>query len=86
MNAVGGPDVVSRRTLAVQRGLVKAIGEHAGIPLEFKHVEEILRFAAEDGVTGQGIVSAAGLEVRSRASTNWFCDSRFARTPLPQGL
>ena len=33
--------------IAVQRRLVKAIGEHAGIPLEFKHVEEILRFAAE---------------------------------------
>jgi tRNA(Ile)-lysidine synthase len=30
---------------AVQRRLVKSIGEHAGIPLEFKHVEEILRFA-----------------------------------------
>lgn len=35
--------------VAVQRRLVKAIGEDAGIPLEFKHVEEILRFAAEDG-------------------------------------
>jgi tRNA(Ile)-lysidine synthase len=34
--------------IAVQRRLVKAIGEHAGIPLEFKHVEEILRVAAED--------------------------------------
>jgi len=34
---------------AVLRRLVKAIGERAGIPLEFKHVEEILRFAAEDG-------------------------------------
>ena len=34
--------------VAVQRRLVKAIGENARIPLEFKHVEEILRFAAED--------------------------------------
>ena len=34
---------------AVQRRVLKAIGEHAGIPLEFKHVEEILRFAAEEG-------------------------------------
>ena len=33
--------------VAVQRRLVKAIGEHAGIALEFKHVEEILRFAGE---------------------------------------
>ena len=31
--------------VAVQRRLVKAIGENAGIPLEFKHVEEILRVA-----------------------------------------
>ncbi len=33
---------------AVQRRLVKAIGENAGIPLEFKHVDEILRVASED--------------------------------------
>lgn len=34
---------------AVQRRVVKAIGEHACIPLQFEHVQEILRFAAEDG-------------------------------------
>jgi len=34
---------------AVQRRVLKAIGEQAGIPLEFKHIEEILRFSAEDG-------------------------------------
>ena len=39
--------------IAVQRRLVKAIGEHAGIPLEFKHVEEILRVAAEDSSSGR---------------------------------
>ena len=33
---------------AVQRRLIKAIGEHAGIPLEFKHVEEIRRLADHD--------------------------------------
>jgi tRNA(Ile)-lysidine synthase len=38
---------------AVQRRVLKAIGEHAGIPLEFKHIEEILRFAAEDGPSGK---------------------------------
>jgi tRNA(Ile)-lysidine synthetase-like protein len=36
----------------VQRRVVKAIGEHAGFPLEFKHVEEILRFAAEEEHSG----------------------------------
>ena len=38
--------------VAVQRRVVKAIGEHAGIQLEFKHVEEILRFAAEEEYSG----------------------------------
>jgi tRNA(Ile)-lysidine synthase len=38
--------------VAVQRRVVKAIGDRAGIPLEFKHIEEILRFAAEQ--TGSG--------------------------------
>jgi tRNA(Ile)-lysidine synthase len=39
--------------LAVQRRLVKAVGEYAGIPLEFKHIEEILRFAAEEHGAGK---------------------------------
>ena len=39
--------------VAVQRRLVKAIGENAGIPLEFKHVEEILRVAGEEGASGK---------------------------------
>jgi tRNA(Ile)-lysidine synthase len=39
--------------VAVQRRLVKAIGEHVRLPLDFKHVEEILRFAAEDGPSGK---------------------------------
>lgn len=38
---------------AVQRRLIKAIGENAGLPLEFKHVEEILRFAGESGGSGK---------------------------------
>ncbi len=38
---------------AVQRRVIKAIAEQAGIPLEFKHVEEILRFAEEDGSAGR---------------------------------
>jgi tRNA(Ile)-lysidine synthase len=42
-----------REPTAVQRRLVKAIGEEAGIPLAFKHVEEILRFAEEDGASNK---------------------------------
>jgi len=38
---------------AVQRRVLKAIGEQARIPLEFKHIEEILRFAAEEGPGGK---------------------------------
>ena len=32
---------------AVQRRIVKSVGDQAGIGLEFKHVEEILRFASD---------------------------------------
>jgi tRNA(Ile)-lysidine synthetase-like protein len=41
--------------VAVQRRLVKAIGDNAGIPLEFKHVEGILRVAAEDAAFGKAV-------------------------------
>ena len=47
---------------AVQRRLVKAIGEQAGIPLEFKHVEEILRFASEE-ISGKEISLPRGWKV-----------------------
>ncbi|HYM76715.1 MAG TPA: tRNA lysidine(34) synthetase TilS [Candidatus Dormibacteraeota bacterium] len=49
--------------VAVQRRLVKVIGERAGIPLEFKHVEEILRFAAEDEKTGKELSLPRGWKV-----------------------
>jgi tRNA(Ile)-lysidine synthase len=45
---------------AVQRRIIKAIGTQAGIPLEFKHIEEILRFAAEDGAAGKELSLPAG--------------------------
>jgi tRNA(Ile)-lysidine synthase len=38
--------------IAAQRRVIKAIGERAGIPLEFKHVEEIRR-CAEDDASGK---------------------------------
>ncbi len=49
--------------VAVQRRLVKAIGENAGIPLEFKHVEEILRVAAEDGPSAKEVSLPLGWKV-----------------------
>ena len=47
MNASVGLAWFLSEPLAVQRRLVKAIADEAGIPLEFKHVDEILRFAAD---------------------------------------
>ena len=49
--------------IAVQRRLVKAIGENAGIPLEFKHVEEILRVAAGGGWSGSELSLPLGWRV-----------------------
>jgi tRNA(Ile)-lysidine synthase len=48
---------------AVQRRVLKAIGERAGIPLEFKHIEEILHFAAEDGPSGKGLSLPLGWKI-----------------------
>jgi tRNA(Ile)-lysidine synthase len=48
---------------AVQRRIIKAIGEQAGIPLEFKHVEEVLRFAAEEGPAGKELSLPGGWKV-----------------------
>jgi len=49
--------------VAVQRRLVKAVGEYAGIPLEFKHIEEILRFAAEEHGAGKKLSLPLGWKV-----------------------
>jgi tRNA(Ile)-lysidine synthase len=48
---------------AVQRRVIKAIGEQAGVPLEFKHVEEILRFAEEDGPPGKELSLPLGWKI-----------------------
>lgn len=48
--------------LAAQRRLIKAIGEYAGIPLEFHHVEEILRFAGE-GPSGKQLTLPRGWKI-----------------------
>jgi tRNA(Ile)-lysidine synthase len=50
-------------TKAVQRRVLKAIGDHAGIPLEFRHIEEILRFASEDGPTGKELSLPLGWKI-----------------------
>ncbi|HVI10089.1 MAG TPA: tRNA lysidine(34) synthetase TilS [Candidatus Binatia bacterium] len=47
---------------AVQRRVLKAIGEEAGIPLEFKHIEQILKFA-HDAASGKELSLPLGWEI-----------------------
>jgi tRNA(Ile)-lysidine synthase len=54
---------------AVQRRVVKAVGDEAGIPLEFKHIEEILRFAGEDGPSGKELSLPLGWKIRREPET-----------------
>ena len=52
---------------AVQRRVLKAIGEQVGIPLGFRHIEEIMQFAAEDGAAGKALSLPLGWKtVRER--------------------
>ncbi len=48
---------------AVQRRVLKAIGERVGIPLEFRHVEEILRFVGENGPSGKELSLPLGWKI-----------------------
>jgi tRNA(Ile)-lysidine synthase len=57
---------------AVQRRVIKAVGTQAGIPLEFKHVEEILRLAAEDGPLGKELSLPLGWNVVREPETMVF--------------
>ncbi len=70
--------------IAVQRRLVKAIGENAGIPLEFKHVEEILRVAAEDGSSAKELSLPLGWRVVRRSEELVFVTPDLREPSLPQ--
>ena len=48
---------------AVQRRVIKAIGDEAGISIEFKHVEEIVRFAADHEKSGKELSLPLGWKV-----------------------
>jgi tRNA(Ile)-lysidine synthetase-like protein len=69
-------------SVAVQRRLVKAIGENAGIPLEFKHVEEILRVAGEEDASGKELSLPLGWKLVVEADTLRFVTPDL-REPLP---
>jgi tRNA(Ile)-lysidine synthase len=64
---------------AVQRRVLKAIGEHAGIPLEFKHIEEILRFAAEEGPSGKELSLPLGWKLVREAEALVFVTPDLSR-------
>jgi tRNA(Ile)-lysidine synthase len=49
--------------LAIQRRIVKAIGDLAGFPLEFKHVEEVLAFAEHNETPGKQLALPLGWKV-----------------------
>jgi tRNA(Ile)-lysidine synthase len=70
---------------AVQRRVIKAIGEQSGIPLEFKHIEEILRFAAEDGPAGKELSLPLNWKIRREPEAMIFVtpDLRRNQDPIP---
>ena len=68
---------------AVQRRLVKAIGEQAGILLEFKHVEEILRFADAEAGSGRELTLPLGWKVEREPDRLVFLTPDL-REPAPQ--
>jgi tRNA(Ile)-lysidine synthase len=49
--------------VAVQRRAIKALGELAGFPLEFKHVEEVLRFVSDEESSGKQLSLPLGWSV-----------------------
>jgi tRNA(Ile)-lysidine synthase len=63
MNASVSRPWLLTESKAVQRRVMKAVGDEAGIPLEFRHIEEILRFAAEDGPSGKVLSLPLGWKV-----------------------
>jgi tRNA(Ile)-lysidine synthase len=70
--------------IAVQRRLVKAIGERARISLEFKHIEEILRFAAEEGKSGKELSLPLGWKVARHQDELLFVTPDLREAPQSQ--
>jgi len=68
---------------AVQRRVIKAIGEQAGLSLEFKHVEEILRFADEDGPSGKELSLPLGWKLVRQPEAMLFITPDLRQSPQP---
>lgn len=74
----------SGEPVAVQRRIVKAVGDEAGIPLEFKHVEEILRFASEEAGTGKELSLPLGWKLVRHANELLFVTPDLRKDRPPQ--
>jgi tRNA(Ile)-lysidine synthase len=70
--------------LAVQRRIVKAVGDEAGIPLEFKHIEEILQFASEEAGTGKELSLPLGWKLVRHAGELLFVTPDLTKHTPPQ--
>jgi tRNA(Ile)-lysidine synthase len=69
---------------AVQRRAIKAVAELAGFPLEFKHVEEILRFASDQAEDGKRLFLPLGWQVeREPAALTFLTPDLRTRERLP---
>jgi tRNA(Ile)-lysidine synthase len=66
---------------AVQRRVLKAIGDEAGIPLQFKHIEEILRFAEDDGHSGKELSLPLGWKIVREPEAMVFVTPDLRREP-----
>jgi tRNA(Ile)-lysidine synthase len=60
MNAIVDRNWLLGEPLALQRRAVKSIADYAGIPLDYKHVEEILQFAASHDGSGNQLTLPRG--------------------------
>ena len=69
--------------LAVQRRIIKAVGDEAGIPLEFKHIEEVVRFALEHRGGGKQLSLPLGWKIRKDADHLVFVTPDLRETSEP---
>jgi tRNA(Ile)-lysidine synthase len=70
--------------LAIQRRAIKAVGDTAGFPLEFKHVEEIVRFAVDDNNSGKQLSLPLGWKViREPESLNFLTPDLRTQERIP---
>ena len=70
--------------LAIQRRAIKAVGDTAGFPLEFKHVEEIVRFAVDENNSGKQLSLPLGWKViREPESLNFLTPDLRTQERIP---